>query len=169
MRLGGAVAKGQGTLKGNGKDLTGLVVGRLTVIKIDGKTSDGHLAWICACECGKTKIISSQSLTKRKPSTSCGCRNYDVAMGRKRPGGVWNERKSYAIVDGAHCYKSRAAWSKAAIREYGNSCQRCGWSEARCDVHHKIKKSDGGLNTILNAVVLCPNCHRLAHDGCNYQ
>lgn len=62
-------------------------------------------------------------------------------------------------------FESKGQWSRAAKRAYGEACQRCGWEEALCDVHHKIPRSQGGKNTIANAVVLCPNCHRIVHSG----
>ncbi|WP_218567473.1 HNH endonuclease signature motif containing protein [Pseudomonas sp. p99-361] len=33
------------------------------------------------------------------------------------------------------------------------------------EVHHKIRLADGGLDTLENAVALCPNCHRASHYG----
>lgn len=36
------------------------------------------------------------------------------------------------------------------------------------EVHHKIKLSDGGEDSIQNAIALCPNCHRERHFGENY-
>lgn len=33
------------------------------------------------------------------------------------------------------------------------------------EVHHKIRLADGGLDTVENAVALCPNCHRRRHFG----
>lgn len=39
--------------------------------------------------------------------------------------------------------------------------------EARCDVHHRVPKAHGGLHTLANAVVLCPNCHRIEHEAGN--
>jgi 5-methylcytosine-specific restriction protein A len=33
------------------------------------------------------------------------------------------------------------------------------------EVHHKLKLSDGGDDTIENAEALCPNCHREKHFG----
>lgn len=88
--------------------------------------------------------------------------NHTTAQ-RKRVG-AWNEGKSYAIREGEHCYRTRHAWAKAAIRHYGNKCERCGWDSARCDVHHREHKARGGLHTLANAIVLCPNCHRIEHD-----
>lgn len=60
-------------------------------------------------------------------------------------------------------FKTKGAWSRAAKRAYGAACQRCGWKEAFCDVHHKLPRAQGGKNTIANAIVLCPNCHRVMH------
>ena len=33
------------------------------------------------------------------------------------------------------------------------------------EVHHKIRLSDGGEDTIENAIAVCPNCHRELHFG----
>ncbi|SDU67021.1 HNH endonuclease, partial [Desulfobacula phenolica] len=33
------------------------------------------------------------------------------------------------------------------------------------EVHHKKPLSEGGEDTVANAVALCPNCHRKAHYG----
>lgn len=33
------------------------------------------------------------------------------------------------------------------------------------EVHHKIRLSDGGEDTVENAIALCPNCHRELHFG----
>lgn len=44
-------------------------------------------------------------------------------------------------------------------------CSRCGWDEGKGDLHHingrKIKNADNHLNLCY----LCPNCHRLVHEG----
>lgn len=53
-------------------DIGGLKFGRLTAIKVVGKTSDNRPAWICRCECGKTVTVSEHNL-KRGNTKSCGC------------------------------------------------------------------------------------------------
>lgn len=35
------------------------------------------------------------------------------------------------------------------------------------EVHHKIPLSDGGTDTVGNAIAVCPNCHQKAHYGAN--
>ena len=150
----------------NMKDLTGLNVGRLHVLSPSKRDADGHVMWLCKCECGKTKEIASNSLTRKNPVQSCGCMNKTTAQAKVKPDGAWNEGKSYAIQNGARCYKTRHGWAIAAIRKYGNKCQVCGWDKARCDVHHKHQKANGGLHTLENAIVICPNCHREEHAKC---
>ena len=149
----------------NANDMVGAKIGKLTVLRVAGNANDNHLNWICRCECGNEKEIASNSLNRANPVRTCGCANAETAQTKRLAGGAWNEGKSYAILDGEHCYKNRAAWSKAVIRHYGNTCMRCGWDEARCDAHHIVPKAQGGLNTIANGKVLCPNCHRVEHEG----
>lgn len=62
-------------------------------------------------------------------------------------------------------YKSRPPIIRAIQRIYGARCMRCGWEEARCDVHHIVPVRHGGEHSLDNVVVLCPNCHRLAETG----
>lgn len=149
----------------NMTDLSGRRVGRLIIDGPVGRSADGHVLWRCLCECGKTKNIASNSLTRAAPVQSCGCMNATTAQRRRNPNGAWNEGKSYVISNGEHCYKTRHGWAKAAIRHYGNRCERCGWDKARCDVHHRHPKSSGGAHTLKNAIVLCPNCHRVEHEA----
>jgi 5-methylcytosine-specific restriction protein A len=33
------------------------------------------------------------------------------------------------------------------------------------EVHHRIRLADDGMDTVANAIALCPNCHRQAHYG----
>jgi predicted HNH restriction endonuclease len=148
----------------NMKNLSGMMIGKLNVKTPSKRDSDGHIMWLCECECGKTKEIVSNSLTRKNPVKSCGCMNKTVAQSKIRNSESWNDGKSYLIKDGTHCYKTRHGWSKAAIKKFGNKCQICGWDKARCDVHHKTPKTKGGLHTLENAIVICPNCHREEHN-----
>ena len=146
------------------RDLTGHRNGLLTVIKPVGKSADGHILWHCRCDCGGEKVVQSNNLTREAGTRSCGCLRCNAAAKRLKRDGVWNDGKNYAIGNGEHCYKTRHSWAKAAIRHYGRACMQCGWNESRCDVHHRMPKSQGGLHTIANALVLCPNCHRIEHE-----
>ncbi|HIG0358913.1 TPA: hypothetical protein ACX96Z_000476 [Clostridium sporogenes] len=53
-------------------DLTGQQFGRLTVIRYSGKDKFGHSQWLCKCDCGNKKILSSPNF-KNGSVRSCGC------------------------------------------------------------------------------------------------
>lgn len=52
-------------------DITGQKFGRLTVIDETDQRKRGSSVWICRCECGTIKLVSSDHLRQRK-ITSCG-------------------------------------------------------------------------------------------------
>lgn len=149
----------------NVRNMTGHRNGRLVAIQCVGRNAEGRALWLCQCDCGGTKVVQGNNLLRPEGTKSCGCLRAEANAARRNRDGVWNEGKSYAIGDGVHCYRTRHSWAKAAVRLYGNRCERCGWDKARCDVHHRHLKSKGGLHTLDNAVVLCPNCHRIEHEG----
>jgi len=46
--------------------------GRLMVLKEAGNSKDGHIQWLCGCDCGNKKVVVGRDL--RSTSTkSCGC------------------------------------------------------------------------------------------------
>lgn len=60
------------------------------------------------------------------------------------------------------------------LRRANGKCQKCGQKapfERRSDdspyleVHHMKPLAQGGLDSVANAIALCPNCHRKAHYG----
>lgn len=64
--------------------------------------------------------------------------------------------------------------TQQVLRNYGRKCAICGWfadvDETRYpsrgnEVHHIKPVSKGGENKYTNMILLCPNCHRLAHLG----
>lgn len=154
-------------LTGFVRDITGRRNGRLVAVECVGRNSEGRALWRCRCDCGNEKIVQGNNLTRAAGTKSCGCLRSDANAQKRKRDGVWNDGKYYVIGSGERCYKTRHSWAKAAIRTYGNKCERCGWAEARCDVHHRVPKAHGGLHTLANAVVLCPNCHRIEHEAGN--
>jgi len=77
-----------------------------------------------------------------------------------------NAKVDNAFKEGADTtklYRSSDAVKLAIKKAFGDRCMNCGWDKAGCDGHHIIPLKKGGLNTIENISVLCPNCHRLAH------
>lgn len=88
-------------------DLTGRTFGRLTVIQYDHSKNGAY--WLCRCECGKTKVIKGNSLT-RGVTTSCGCKSREMSISRSTTHGMTGTR-IYRIRSGmiARCYNENAA------------------------------------------------------------
>lgn len=53
------------------RDLTGQVFGKLTAVSLDGRIRRGA-AWLCRCECGNFKTVSTIHL-RSGGTVSCGC------------------------------------------------------------------------------------------------
>jgi hypothetical protein len=68
-------------------DLTGRIIGRLTVMHYSAEASkDKQRAyWMCKCVCGAVKVIASNSLLTGT-TVSCGCYAKEVAANRKQKG-----------------------------------------------------------------------------------
>lgn len=54
-------------------DMTGRVIGLLTVIEECGRDAHGKVLWRCRCECGNEVIVRGDNLRSEHPTTSCGC------------------------------------------------------------------------------------------------
>jgi len=65
------------------KDISGIRIGRLTVIELDHKEGWSNY-WRCICNCGNTVVVKRSSLTRiKRPTQSCGCLredNHKIAM-----------------------------------------------------------------------------------------
>lgn len=53
-------------------DMTGRIIGRLTVIEECGRDAQGNVLWRCRCECGNEVIVSGGHLRSGN-TKSCGC------------------------------------------------------------------------------------------------
>lgn len=147
------------TVKAAARDLRGFRSGKLVAVECVGKAKNTSLVWRCECDCGGTKDVPACYLVKGS-TRHCGCGGDHSA--KSHP--AWNKGMKYRVFGRDREYANRAAWAKAAIAEKGNRCEICGWDVARCDVHHKTPRSAGGKHTLINAMVLCPNCHRIHHE-----
>ena len=62
------------------------------------------------------------------------------------------------------------------LPQYDFKCAICGWSipksivkfknhQAGCEIHHITPVCEGGSEDQDNLILLCPNCHKMAHYG----
>ena len=146
------------------RDISGVRFGRLVALRVVGKDKANSLVWLCRCDCGATVERPSSRLREGRGVSSCGCYIKEIRRQYLAEREPWNKGKSYSTKAESHEYSSKMAWAEAVIRAKGNRCEVCGWGEARCDVHHVTRRSDGGRNVVSNGRVLCPNCHRVEHE-----
>lgn len=79
-------------------DLTGLVFGRLTVIKPVAQTKWGNYKWLCSCTCGVEKVIVGGNLTSGT-SKSCGCLSKELSLERFTQHGMTKTQEHYSWLD----------------------------------------------------------------------
>ena len=72
-------------------DLTGERHGKYTVIREEGR-KNGHVAWLCRCECGKEKVVSGNHLRKGAV-LSCGCLRDEKLAARSTKHGLVKDHK----------------------------------------------------------------------------
>jgi hypothetical protein len=88
------------------KDLTGRVIGRLTVIK-RVKIDNGEYRWLCKCECGVEKLYYSSVLTQ-ETTKSCGCLASEIRKSIHKTHGMFGTRL-YSIFQSMldRCYSDK--------------------------------------------------------------
>lgn len=66
------------------EDLAGQKFNYYTFIKESSKDKNGHILWICRCDCGNERILLADAV-KRGATKSCGCLryNYEDFTGKK--------------------------------------------------------------------------------------
>jgi predicted restriction endonuclease len=126
----------------------------------------------CACGCGEwrerfdsrgreRRYMKDHQNREKTKAQKDAARN---TLERVRPRIAWNKGKTY-IHSSKQVYANKGAWNAALRRLYPDKCMICGWDKATCDTHHITPRALGGAYTIANGIILCPNCHRLAHVG----
>lgn len=63
-------------------DLTGRRFGKLFVVKRAESNTSGRISYLCRCDCGKEKVITSVVLVQGK-ARSCGCIRFKDLTGKK--------------------------------------------------------------------------------------
>lgn len=81
------------------RDLTGQKFGKLTAVKDVERSRNGHVRWLCWCECGGTKSVLSTHLVQGNIK-HCGCVKRPTGPKHKQwtgcgdiSGGFWHQIK----------------------------------------------------------------------------
>lgn len=105
----------------NFKDITGQIFGRLTAIKLTGRSRNKKLLWQCQCECGKTVVVLGAGLFNGH-TKSCGCLKRDMASiwptkhGQSRVGRKTKEYTAWRGVVDRCTNPNNSAWKHYGAR-----------------------------------------------------
>lgn len=101
------------------RDISGQKFGKLTAVKDVARSRNGHVRWLCDCDCGNTKSILSTHLVSGKIK-HCGCVKRPTGPKHKQwagcgdiSGGFWNQ-----IQRGANGEKGRKKLEFSITIEY---------------------------------------------------
>lgn len=130
--------------RGNGlKDMTGQVIGKLTVLDYAGTDEVQRAAvWLCRCECGQEVQIRGTALRKGDRK-SCGCA--DPQHGRRRRGAVASpvarRNRSLGVVE-RHGLMAlvRSLFGDEALVEFDKACKS--WVCSECGPNAKCGHID---------------------------
>lgn len=90
------------------KPMTGLKLGRLTVMAMAGSDNSGARFWSCRCECGGTITTRGSSL-RRGHVRSCGCLRQAPSVG--------HDRKYPTSLDAARAFNFNQYRRNAKVRD----------------------------------------------------
>lgn len=166
-------------------DLLGAKFTRLQVIQQTGSK------WLCKCDCGNTKIVTTNSLRSEKVR-SCGCLNIEQRKSRVQK--MTETRKKYSAQEASamKIYKHRYADGDISFEEFlklsSLNCYYCNsepsgkYNESLYDVRRSKNAKENGFfiyngldridqqkpHTIDNVVTCCKTCNMskrtMSHD-----
>lgn len=81
-------------------DLTGMVFGRLAVMRRKPVNANGKSAWDCVCDCGAYTTVTASNLTSGH-TKSCGCYARELTANMKRTHGM-SKAAIYGVWEAMH-------------------------------------------------------------------
>ena len=94
-------------------DLTGQRFGKLLVTARGPNTNQGRATWLCACDCGNTKTVKAENLTRTRGTTrSCGCTQIES---RKTNGDLAGKLKAHAYSR-SNMFAEHKTWENIKAR-----------------------------------------------------
>ena len=153
-------------------DITGRKFRKLIVIKRVDNDLDGHLMWLCKCDCGNEIITRGESL-RNKYTQSCGC--YHKRQIQKRPY-EWVFRLLLRSAKSTKRFCNLIYEDILDFTKY-TRCQYCKceikWESHQtpeCSVAYYIDRKDNNIGYIKeNCIVCCSDCNRIKSNKFTYE
>lgn len=160
--------------KGNFKDLTGIVFGKLTILYEVPRNGKKDVQWAALCECGKKTVVGGGQLREGK-TKSCGClRHEPYNLGENREDAILKKVYSGVIRRRKHRNLTNDLTYHEFISLIHKPCVYCGTTESNysrdiTDRHlitdtivrfNGIDRIDSSIGyTKENCVPCCKNCN----------
>jgi hypothetical protein len=135
---------------GSRKDLSNKKFGKLLVIKhIGTHKKSGNCLWECLCDCGKTVIRQSNSITK---ASSCGC-GLRKDLSNKKFGKLLAIKEIGKHKDGGYLWECLCDCGKTVIRKTRSICRSssCGCASRENRLHKRIDTQTRALNHLYSS------------------
>ena len=160
------------TITGHGGrfvDKSGKRFGNLVVVEIDSINDKGYINWVCQCDCGNVKVVSSGRLTEKGEVKSCGCR-------KRLPEGVGAFNNVYRrYVRSAEQRGYNWKLTKEQVKDLTKqNCHYCNKPPSNIErarrfnggyVHNGIDRLDNTQGYYIeNVVPCCGNCNTFKMD-----
>lgn len=148
------------------KELLGLKIGRLTILKITDFSSPMKV--LCKCECGNEKEIVYNNI-KRGRIVSCGCYRLERVHETLYNPLLTEEQRKKRRKELGDC--SVVKWRKKVFDRDNYTCQNClDNTGGNLVAHHLYSYADNELvrYDIDNGITLCEKCHKKFHDTYGY-
>lgn len=86
-------------------DLKGVRFSHLVVIKRAGADKQGHVMWLCQCDCGNQKVVKGHKLLSGE-NKSCGCMHHKYSHGQSdtRLYHIWRTMKARCVDPNSRKY-----------------------------------------------------------------
>lgn len=146
--------------------LVGKKFSRLTVTQYAG-----NALWECTCDCGNTKVTTSDRLKSGK-TKSCGCYKIEKCL-EKLKTNVESYRvskgfdKDFTITDHSNTLHNSCTREKRAVKERDHwGCRICGVISVNLETHHikPICLFPQLAKDLNNMITVCIPCHKQIHS-----
>ena len=147
------------------RDLTGLKFGNLTALApTTARSGSKAIMWLCRCDCGKEKQISSVKLNAGE-TKSCGCQKYKrkprLSKGESGLNSLWIKYKGAAKKRNYSFDLTKAEFKKLT----SSNCFYCGVLPHRIQVGSKGNAKEHGLYKF-NGIDRLDNSKGYTKDNC---